>query len=104
MLASALVAYIFGPTLGFTFAVVVGTLCGLAFAMSVVGRGAELESRVRVRLDPLVDRILDRIVHRIARRVAPMVAKVTARVRRTRLNPDEVIELGDLDLELGTNP
>jgi hypothetical protein len=93
MLASALVAYMFGPALGFAFALVVGTICGLTFAMSVTGRGAELESRALVRLGPLVDRIharAQRIVGRIAHRTTP--------------EGDEVIELGDLDLELGTNP
>ena len=96
MLASALVAYIFGPALGFAFAVVVGSLCGWTFALSVTGRGGELEKRALVRLGPLADRILARVV-------TPLLSKAMPR-RRRPIDPDEVIELGELDLELGTNP
>jgi hypothetical protein len=104
MLASAFVAYIFGPAWGFAFAVVVGSLCGITFALSATGRGGEIESRALVRLGPPVDRLLARVVVPAAQRVKAVWAKAKAKTSRPRIDPDAVIELGDLDLELGTNP
>lgn len=101
MLASAIVAYVMGPAIGFAFALVVGSICGWAFAMSVVGRGPELEKRALVTFGPLADHIL-------ARAVRPIVAQVRARIARRRgllveTPEDEVIDL-DLDLEVRTDP
>ena len=83
MLASAIVAYLFGPVLGFAFALIVGLACGWVFAMSAVGRGPELEARALVRMGPIADRVLVRVVD-----------PLRARLRRAPVRPAPAIELG----------
>ena len=96
MFASAVIAYTLGPAVGFLFALVAGSLCGWTFAMSVVGRGAELEARALVRVGPFADRI--------ARIVAPIAQRVRANVaRRRRLYRHDDEEATDLDLDLETD-
>ena len=47
MIASALIAFFAGPTLGFAFAVVVGPVWGVIIGMVIAGRGDEVEHGMR---------------------------------------------------------